>query len=405
MRILVSILSMALAAGCWLSFTLPATAAAKEKTADEKKWEQTLHDGVDALDTNRYWIAEPLLKQAIVEAGKFGANDLRLAKSFGELARLYAVRGRFQDAEPLYEEELFIKQQVLEEEGDQLVPAMGSMIKFYLNFGTKEKADALTDEMLSIVEGKLAEAGNRPKTKVTKVDGKIELEAWAGVASAAVRDPFIEWAISCDSVGDAYFADHNHQKAERLYKAALEVKETVLGKKHLSLANSYDSLGVLALERNDLFTAESQLKDAYEMSSKILPKTNQQVYARMDKLAKCYVLEGKRGEAEQLYLAALSLWPKDGPIRSNEPIRSAYSLANLYLEEKNYTAAEPLLKKAMREAQEFYGECSESLVPYVQRYAYVLYYLGRKQECEELKAWAADIAGGVMIAQKPEVAR
>lgn len=373
----------------------PSSIAADSEQAD-KKWQQTLREGVDALDTNRYWIAEPTLKAAVVEAGKFGIEDLRLAKSLGELGRYYTVRGKFEEAEPLLEEQLHIKEEVLDEEGDQVVPAMGSMIKFYLLNGSKDKADPLASRMLDIVEGKIKETSNKPKTNVTKVDGKITLEAWAGVAAQTARDPLLEWAIACDSVAAVYFAEKKFDMAERLYKAALEVKETIYGKTHLSLANSYDSLGGLALARNDFFTAESHLRDAYEMSAKILGKTNPVVYGRLDKLAKCLIQSGKREEAERLYVSAQNLWKE--PSKSGDDIRAFYALGNLYCEDKNYTAAEPLLKKALLAAEDFYGPSSQSFVPYVQRYAYVLYYLGRKPESDEWKARAADIIGNVFIA-------
>ena len=387
---------------------VPASHAAVDAVAAaeaaDKHWQKTLREGVDALDTNRYWIAEPTLKNAVVEAGKFGIEDLRLAKSLGELGRLYSVRGRFDLAEPLLEEELHIKQEVLDEEGDQVVPAMGSVVKFYLQHGSKEKADPLADQMLDIVEGKLKESSNKPKTNVSKVDGKIVLEAWAGVAAQTAREPLLEWAITCDSVAAVYFAEKKFDMAERLYKAALEVKETVYGKTHLSLANSYDSLGGLALARNDLFTAESHLRDAYEMSSKILGRSNPVVYGRMDKLAKCLILAGKRAEAEKLFIAAQAIW-KEGPSKSGDHIRACYALGNMYCEDKNYEIAEPLLKKSMSMAEEFYGPNSQSVVPYIQRYAYVLYYLGRKPESDELKARASIITGPDYLAEnlKPAV--
>lgn len=394
-HLVVSLSSLCLSLAAWCA---AAQAADSDVDAADKRWRQTLREGVDALDTNKYWIAEPTLKNAVVEAGKFGIEDLRLAKSLGELGRLYSVRGRFELAEPLLEEELHIKEEVLDEEGDQVVPAMGSMIKFYIYHGSKEKAEPLTVRMLEIVEGKLKETSNKPKSSVSKVDGKIVLEAWAGVAAQTAREPLLEWAITCDSVANAYLAEKNFDVAERLYKAALEVKETVYGKTHLSLANSYDSLGGLAMAKNDFFTAESHLKDAYEMSSKILGKSNPVVYGRMDKLAKCLILAGKRPEALQLYVSAQNLW-KGAPSKTGDDIRACYSLGNMYCEDKNYAAAEPLLKKAMVSAEEFYGPSSQSLIPYMQRYAYVLYYLGRKPESDEFKARASVITGGDYIAE------
>ncbi len=395
-----TLICVCFALGFWLCGT--AADAAVEKSEQEKSWEKTLKQGVDALDTNKYWLAEPLLKQAVVEAANFGAEDLRLAKSYSELGRLYTVRGKFSDAEPLLEEELFIKQQTLDEEGDQVVPAMGSMVKFYLNYGSKDKADKLCSEMLQIVEGKLAAAASGPKSKATKVGKTYMLEAWAGVASQAVRDPFLEWAIACDAVGNVYMAQKDFDRAEQLYKAALEVKETVYGKTHLSLANSYDSLGTLALARKNYAAAESHLKDAYEMTAKILPKSNPQVFGRLDKYAKCLAQDGKRAEAQQLYSAAQACW-KDAKEPSSDAIRACFALGNLYCEDKDFVSAEPLLKRAMDEARTYYGESSESVVPYIQRYAYALYYLGRKPESDEFKALAASITGDVIpVAEVPK---
>src|SRR6516164_6084010 len=82
-------------------------------TEKEKKWEDLQRAGTTALDSNEYWKAEPLLKSAVIEAGNFGENDLRLAKSLGELGRLYTVRGRFAEAEPYLEEELCVKERAL----------------------------------------------------------------------------------------------------------------------------------------------------------------------------------------------------------------------------------------------------------------------------------------------------
>src|SRR6516162_6201503 len=79
----------------------------------EKHWEQLQNDGTTALDSNEYWKAEPLLRQAVIQAGTFGIDDIRLAKSLGTLGRLYTVRGRFAQAEPLLEEELCVKEKAL----------------------------------------------------------------------------------------------------------------------------------------------------------------------------------------------------------------------------------------------------------------------------------------------------
>jgi len=358
----------------------------------DKAWESVQKAGTDALDANQYWRAEPLLKEAVVKAGSFGFNDLRLSKSLGELGRLYSVRGRFKEAEPYLEEELRIKREVLGDLNEKVVPAMGQLDTFYLTNGTRAKADPLTEDILSIVEGKLRETRPESSGKVVFKKGQA-LEAWAGEAAQIMRDPLLEWAITCDALGNVYRSQQKYEMADRLYKAALETKTTVLGKQHLSLANSYDSLGTLCLDKKQYSEAESYFRDALEQTERILPGGNPQVWQRMDKLAKCLISEGKYSEAEGLYKRALGFW-KNEPAKNGEDARVYFALGCLYTQEKRYSEAAGYLHRALELAEINNGPISIGLVPYLQQYAYTLYYLGRRGETDYLRARANNISGG-----------
>lgn len=367
--------------------------AAFATSAMEKKWDDELKSGIFALDNNQYWRAEPLLQQAAIDAGSFGFNDCRLAKSLGELGRLYTIRGRFKEAEPYLEEEVQIKRQVLGDENEAVVPAMGELAKFYLNYGSAKKAEDLTDDILSIVEGKLATA-HAPNTsgKVKFRKGQV-LEGWAGEATTQMRDPLIEWAITCDALGNLYRSKENYDMAERLYKAALDVKGTVLGKEHLSLANSYDCLGTLCMDRKEYAEAESYYRDALNQTERILG-SGIQVWNRMDKLAKCLMKENKADQAAALYQRALTFW-KNEPSPNGEEARVMFQLGSLYAQQRRFSEAAPYLAQALRMAQEAQGPDSIGVVPYLEKYAYTLYYLGRKPETDQLRARAATISGGM----------
>ncbi|HEY9679691.1 MAG TPA: tetratricopeptide repeat protein [Drouetiella sp.] len=349
-------------------------------------WDSLQTRGSQALYLAQYGVAERLLKAAVLKARAFGPGDLRLSKSEDELGKLLTIRGRFSEAEPLLEESLRVKEVAVGNADGQLIPTMGTLVRFYLTGGTKAKAEPLADKMLSFINGTLEAA--RPSFKMKPGQ---PLQGWAGVAATKVRDPLIEWAISCDDIADVFLAQKDYDEAEKLYKAALEVKTTVLGKDHLSLANSYDRLGNLCFQRKEYADAESYLRDSYEMTAKIQPPEHPQVYGRLDKLAKCYIAEGKLPEAQQLYEKAKATFqitpPKDG-----NAARTLFSLGNLYLEQKNYEAAEPVLEQALDMSEAYHGADSISLVPYMDRLAYDLYYLGRKKEYDDLHARMAEIS-------------
>jgi tetratricopeptide (TPR) repeat protein len=379
-------LALLLACSCTASLAVPAD-------EEGKIWQDLQREGTRALDSNEYWIAEPTLKKALAQAEHFGFGDMRLAKSLGELGRLYTVRGQFAEAEAYLEEELAVKVNVLGKEDGQIIPPMGSLIRFYLLHGTASKAEPLTEDVLDFVEGKLKEPLSSNSGKLTMKKGQ-PLQGWAGSAAPVMRDPLIEWAITCDDLGGIYLSRGNLDVADRFFKAALDMKATVLGKEHLSLANSYESLGEVCLARNEQGEAESYFRDALMCTERILPPENPAVYGRLDKLAKCLIKAGKYQQAEELYLRAQNFWKADASKYANAA-RAKYALGCLYLDQKNYAAAQPVLKEALDLAVQYYGPSSAQIVPYLQRYAYGLYYLGQKPETEELKARASIITGGV----------
>jgi tetratricopeptide (TPR) repeat protein len=371
----------------------PATswsASSPESVAALKSWKQMQTRGEKAFDLNEYGNAERAFKQAVLKARSIGTPDLRFAKSSGELGRLLTIRGRFSEAEPYLEEEFKIKDELIGNDRGQMIPDMGTLIKFYLQYGTKTKAEPLTDSLLFFVEGRMRDVDHQSDARVRYKKGQ-PLQAWAGQAAPVAVDPLIEWAIACDELGNLYMGQGNLVLADRLFKAALDMKTTVLGKEHLSLANSYDSLGKVCMARNQYDDAETFFRDALSITEKIQPPGHPQIYSRVDKLARCLIKEGKMDEAEKLYLNANASLAKDPSDCGNES-RALFALGCLYVDEKKFSQAEPVLEKALLSAQRFHGVDSVEIVPYLRKCAYVEYYLGRRGADEQLRARADHIA-------------
>lgn len=357
----------------------------------ERTWANLQKSGTEALDSNRYWLAEPLLKRSVAEAEKYGFDNWRLAKSLGELGRLYTIRGRFADAEPYLERELAVRELVHQSDEGKLVQAMGSLVLFYLNYGTASKADPLAEDVLAIVEGKMRLARESAQSKTALKPG-APLEGWCGAAAPKMLTPLMEWAVTCDAMGSAYLARERFDLAEKLFKAALDVKLTILGSKHLSLARSYDFLGNLCLAKKDHKEAESYFRDSLDITEKILPPESPEIYTRLDKLAKLLIETGRLDEAEAQYRRALAFW-KQEPSKGGAEARALYQIGSLYIQQKRYADAASILRQALSSAEKAYGPCQITLVPYLQRYAYALYYLGRRGEMSNLRARADSIAG------------
>ncbi len=366
---------------------LPVSAA-----MSDVEWNNFMRSASNALDANQYWIAEPALKKSVAEAELFGFNDLRLARSLSELGRYYCVRGRFDLAQPFLEREFAVREIAFGKDDGRMIQPMGSLIRFYLTCGTAAKAEPLTEDLLAFVEGKITESHFQNEKKATLQEGQ-PLSGYAGTAAPAMRDPLLEWSIVCDNLANLYRSQKKYEYAERLYKDALDIKSTVLGKGHLSLANSYDSLGALAMETEDYKEAEGYFRDALATTETTLPTSSPEVYSRLDKLAKCLIKEGKFSDAEGLYNRAMSsFWTKE-PSKGGDESRCMFAMGCMYVAEKRYAAAAPYLSRALRSAEKFSGPYSLGLVPYLQMYAYDLYYLGRRGETSALRARANFITG------------
>ncbi|MBZ0186897.1 MAG: tetratricopeptide repeat protein, partial [Candidatus Obscuribacterales bacterium] len=243
---------------------------------------------------------------------------------------------------------------------------------------------------IDYVQGKFREQASQP-TGAIKLKKGQPLTAWAGTAQTVMRDPLLEWAITCDNLGDLHRAHGNYDLADKLYKVALDVKGTVLGKKHLSQANSYDSLGTLCMERGEFEEAESYYRDALRITGRILEPGDPKMYSRIDKLARCLLKEKKFDEAEELYVRAKNTWG-GADSKSIYGQWSLFALGCMHADRKNYATAASELRQALHIAEEINGIYSIQLVPYLRKYAYVLYYLGRRGEEQNLKARAHNIA-------------
>ncbi|MCC7532287.1 MAG: tetratricopeptide repeat protein [Candidatus Melainabacteria bacterium] len=364
-------------------------------------WTKVFNDGVTALDSNLYGKAEPLLKEAVELSERFGAGDPRGPKSLGELGRLYTIRRRYSEAEPLLEQQLHLTEVQLGKNSGKTVPALGSMIKFYLMYGTPSKADPLAEELLGFLDGKMREDAEANAERAKAQTGKV-LTAWAGTAPPGEHIPRIEWAVTCDRLGDVYRLKKKYAMAERFYKAGLDIKVTVIGKEHMSMAISYDNLGILEMDKEEYADAAEYFRQSLETTQKIMGMGDPDTYARLDRLARALIKSKRYDEAEKTYNLALKLW-HDEPNTGGATARCLYQLGSMYAEQGRMGQAASFLGRALNLSIRASGPLSYTNVAYLRRYAYVLYYCGRRGESDNLKARANWLAAGMdePVAAKP----
>ena len=81
--------------------------------ADEARWQQYMHAGEEAYQGGDYGEAVRQFQFGLKESEHFGEEDARFAQSLNDLAFLYQAQGRLDEAEPLYERSLAIREETL----------------------------------------------------------------------------------------------------------------------------------------------------------------------------------------------------------------------------------------------------------------------------------------------------
>ena len=101
--------------------------------------------------TGRYEQAEPLYQQALeIRRQVLGEQHPDFASSLNNLAGLYDSTGRYEQAEPLYQQALEIRRQVLGEQHPDFANSLNNLAVLYDATGRYEQAEPLYQQALEI---------------------------------------------------------------------------------------------------------------------------------------------------------------------------------------------------------------------------------------------------------------
>ncbi len=219
-----------------------------------------------------YAKAEPMYKRALALREKKGGayQDSDYAFLLNYLADLYDEQDRFAEAEPLYEQALLIAEKTLPSDDPQLAVYMCKMAQIYREQNKNAEAEALYKRATTVVE----KSGNKHEALIgtlTKLAG-LYVEQRRFTEAAPLLDRALSIAESNHGVDSPDYAEilydlavvcedqGAHAKALKLFEKAVNV----LGKQPdvPSLANEFNSLGVLHQKQDQYAEAEPYFKRA-----------------------------------------------------------------------------------------------------------------------------------------------
>jgi tetratricopeptide (TPR) repeat protein len=238
------------------------------------------------------------------------------ASTLSNLAFLYRSQGRYDQAEPLYQQALELRKRLLGEEHPYVATSLNNLAFLYHSQGRYAEAEPLYLQALELRKHLLGE-----------------------------EHPYV--ATSLNNLAVLYRSQGRYAEAEPLYLQALELRKRLLGEDHPYVATSLNTLAGLYKSQGRYAEAEPLYLQALELRKRLLGEDHPYIATSLNDLALLYSSQGRYDQAEPLYLQALKLYKRllgeDHPYVAT----SLNNLAGLYKSQGRYEQAEPLYLQAL----------------------------------------------------------
>jgi CHAT domain-containing protein/Tfp pilus assembly protein PilF len=303
---------------CLLMVLLAAPARGADSPLEEAK--ALNQKVVELYQAGRYQEALPLAQRVLeIREKALGPEHPGTAASLNNLAELYLDMGAYDKALPLYQRSLKICEKALGPEHPSTATSLNNLAGLYQVMGAYDKALPLYQRALKIFEKALGP--EHPST-----------------------------ATSLNNLAMLYKDMGAYDKALPLYQRALKIKEKVLGPEHPRTATSINNLALLYQDMGAYDKALPLYQRALKIREKALGPEHPSTAASLNNLAILYQAMGSYEQVLPLYRRALKIFEKSlGP----EHPDTAFSLENLgylYLARKDYPAAEAYFRRGKSKA-------------------------------------------------------
>jgi tetratricopeptide (TPR) repeat protein len=281
--------------------------------------------GVYLRERGHYKQAEPLLQQALrIREQVLGSEHPETASSLNDLAELYWHQGKYEQAEPLYQRALAIREQALGALHPETATTLNGLAALYAYQGKYEQAEPLLQRALSIREQALG-----------------------------VLHPMT--ASTLNNLAMLYTYKGKYEQAEPLYQRALSIREQALGPNNPDTALSLDNLAALYRYQGKYEQAEALHQRALTIYERVLGPEHPETAIALNNLAQLYQSQSQYERAQSLYQRALTIFERVLGPEHPRVAQSLHNLARLSAVQGHYEQAEPLYQRALRIREEALG--------------------------------------------------
>jgi len=301
----------------------------------------------------KYEEAEPLLQRALTIREILGAEAPDIAETLNELAALYWSWERYKEAEPLFQRALRIWEHEMGSEHPNVARSLNGLALAYWSRGKYREAEPLFQRAARIWEHEMGP-----------------------------EHPNV--ASSINNLAMTYWSEGRYEDAEPLFQRALQIWEQKLGPEHPEVAIGLNGLGKLYTDQERFEEAESHFLRALEIRKRQLGAERPAVADTLNALAKLYTNQGRFEEAESHFLRALEIRRRQLGAERPAVADTLNGLAKLYADQERFEEAESHFLQALHIRQQQLGsghlETATILNTLAQLYA-------RQKKYEEAKSF------------------
>jgi tetratricopeptide (TPR) repeat protein/class 3 adenylate cyclase len=318
-------------------------------------------------DKHDFHRSELNLKKGLkIREKESGPDHPDTASSLNNLAELYKIQGRYEQAEPLYLRALEIRERILGSEHPDTAQSQNNLAVLYWNRGRYEQAEPLFLRALEIREKIFGKDHSDTALSLNNLanlyvnQGRYDQaeplfmraqEIW----KMALGEFHPYQAMTLNNLALLYNEQGRYDLAESLYLKALEIREKLPGEDHPDMAMPLNNLAALYRDRGRYDQAQPLFMRALEIREKILGAEHPETAQSINNLAALYRAQGKFEQAEPLFLRALEVWKEVLGEDHPDTATSLNNLALLYNDQERYDEAEPLYLRALQIREKVLG--------------------------------------------------
>lgn len=289
-------------------------------TPENTLWELAMSHGAEEFQRGRYNEAEKRFLAALKEGEAFGSENPRVAVSLNAVAEVFALQGRYAEADAHIRRALEISEKSLGQNHKLVAEALENIARLY--YAQRKYPEA---ETFALRAQAISEKGSGEGSLLVAIyDAQGKHTEAERLALHDLRDSEKAWgpnhpqlAVLLRIAAARARAQGRHAEAEQLGRRALSIREKALGPEHPNVASFMNFLAWLLEKQGRHSEAEVLYKRSLAIVEKALGQKDPAVAKGMDRLAAIYHAQGKYAEAEALYKRsletlekALSLEPK-----------------------------------------------------------------------------------------------